>query len=131
MKIYSNSVDAISDLHEKGFTHDFQLFGNDLLLVQEGIFVRAGEFAILEYHKIKSGTNDGEEEIVFGVAAPYHHIKGILLNHYKGHTDGTPPVLVRKLKEMNQEDQEKQSGSLMNSSDLTQKHQEDIFNNND
>jgi len=103
MKIYSNSAAVIIDLHKKGFTNDFQLFGNDLFWVQEGIFLRAGEFVIVEYHKIELPENCKEEEIVFGVTAPYHHIKGILLNHYKSYTEGTPPVLIRKLNELKQQ----------------------------
>ena len=106
MKLYSNSADVVIDLHAKGFTNDFQLFGNDLLWVQESIFVRAGEFAIIEHHKITSSKNNKEEQVVFGIIAPYHHVKGILLNHYKSYTDRTPPVLVRKLNEMNAQREE-------------------------
>ena len=51
MKVYSNKIDAVVDLHKRGFTNDFQLFGNDLLWVQESL-VRVGEFAIEWYQKI-------------------------------------------------------------------------------
>jgi hypothetical protein len=100
MKSYLNGIDAIADLHEKGFTNDFQLVGNDLLWVQEHIFLRVGEFFILEYHKITDPGDKMSELVVFGIIAPYHDIKGILLNHYKSYTSTTPPVLVKKLKEL-------------------------------
>lgn len=100
MKIYTNSVDAIIDLHNKGFVNDFQLYGNDLLWSQEGIFIRAGEFTILEYHRIKSARPVTGEEVVFGILAPNHNVKGILLNHYKTYSAATPPVLVKKINEM-------------------------------
>lgn len=100
MKIYSNITDIISDLHRRGFTNDFQLVGNDLLWVQENLFIRAGEFSILEYFKISDSKNDMNEFIVFGIVAPYHNIKGILLNHYRSYTNVTPPVLVKKLNEL-------------------------------
>ena len=100
MKSYSNSTEAICDLHDKGFTNDFQLFGNDLLWIQEGVFVRAGEFAIVEYYKIPPTKSNSDETVVFGIVAPYHNIKGILLNHYKSYSGITPPVLVRKLNEL-------------------------------
>jgi hypothetical protein len=99
MKTYSNKTDAISDLHRQGFTNDFQLIGNDLLWVQGKSFIRAGEFSILEYIEISDFKNIMNEFIVFGIIAPYHNIKGILLNHYKSYTDVTPPVLVKKLNE--------------------------------
>ena len=101
MRIYSCTSDAIYDLHRRGFTNDFQLVANDLLWVQEGVFVRVWDFAILEYHKIVPPKNNMKEEIVFGIVTPDHNIKGILLNHYKSYTDSTPPILVMKLSELN------------------------------
>src|SRR3954454_22462180 len=81
MILYTSGPDAISDLHQRGFTNDFQLFGNDLLWIQEGFFIRAGEFAILEYHRVNSTDDNGKNELnVFGIFLPYHDIKGILLN---------------------------------------------------
>ena len=100
MKSYINGIDAVADLHEKGFTNDFQLVGNDLLWVQEHIFLRAGEFSILEYHRITDLGDKMNELVIFGIIAPHHNIKGILLNHYKSYTPTTPPVLVKKLKEL-------------------------------
>jgi hypothetical protein len=99
MKNYLSRTDIISDLHRKGFTNDFQLFGNDLLWVQGKFFIRAGEFSILEYFKVNDAKNSMNELVVFGIIAPGHNIKGILLNHYKSYTDDTPPVLIKKLKE--------------------------------
>jgi hypothetical protein len=66
--------------------------------VQGKFFIRAGEFSILEYFKIHD-SNSMNELVVFGIIAPHHNIKGILLNHYKTYTADTPPVLLKKLKE--------------------------------
>ena len=92
MKVSPKSVDAIVDLHNRGFTNDFQLFGNDLLWVQESL-VRVGEFAIVRYQKI-------DDLIVCGIIALHHNIKGILLRHCKSFSDASP-VLIKKLKELN------------------------------
>ena len=98
---YLTSADAIADLHNKGFINDFQIYGNELLWVQEGVFLRPGEFAILEHHKIIKDKNSRDEDVVFGIIATYHNVKGILLNHYKSYTSSTPPVLSLKLNELN------------------------------
>lgn len=100
MKIYSNGPDAIYDLHRKGFSNDFQLFGNDLLWVQEKVSIKAGEFAILEYYKIAGSKYNKNELIVFGIIALYHNIKGILIIHNGSDIDSTPPVLIKKLNEL-------------------------------
>ena len=100
MKNYLTGSDAVDKLHKNGFTNDFQLYGNDLLWVQEKLFIRAGEFSILEYHKIYQPGAGKEELIIFGIVAPYHNIRGILLNHYRSYTDVVPPVIVKKLNEL-------------------------------
>jgi len=100
MKIYLNGPDAISDLHRHGFTNDFQLFGNKLLWIEEKVFISAAEFSILECHKIIEPDRSLDELVVFGIIAPYHDIKGILINHYKSYTTITPPVIARKLREL-------------------------------
>jgi flagellar assembly factor FliW len=105
MKIYLNEPDAVSDLHKNGFTNDFQLSGNDLLWVQENFFIRDGEFDILEYHNITE-VKSNEEFVVFGIIAPHHNIKGILVNHYKSYTNITAPVIIRKLNDLNTHAQE-------------------------
>ncbi len=93
MKVCSNSVDVIVDLHKRGFTNDFQLFGNDLLWVQESLVIRVGEFAITRYQRV-------DDPIVCGIIALHHNIKGILLRHCKNFSD-VSPVLLKKLKELN------------------------------
>jgi|SRR4030095_7066396 len=93
MNTYSNSTDAIFDLHKQGFTNDFQLAGNDLLWIQENLFIRLGEFVIVEYYRI-------EESIVFGIIAFHHNIKGILLSKSRRNSKFISPVLTKKLNEL-------------------------------
>ena len=100
MKVYLSGADAVSDLHQKGYTNDFQFYGNDLLWVQEKIFIRVGEVAIVECHKIISLQKKIDQLLIFGIYAPGHNIKGILVNHCKNYTYATPPVIRKKLNEM-------------------------------
>jgi hypothetical protein len=95
-----NGPDAINSLHQKGFENDFQLLGNNLFWIQGNLFIRAGEFSILEYHEIHRSKNNIDEIAAFGIIALYHNIKGILIHHYKSYTNSTPPVLVKKLNEL-------------------------------
>jgi len=99
MKRYLSAAAAVSDLHMQGFTNDFQLLGNDLLLVQEGLLVRAGEFTIVKYHKIESQPSNMHDQFVFGIVALYHDVKGILLNRFKN-KKSMSPILIKKLNEL-------------------------------
>lgn len=94
---YSNAAGVVSYLHENGFSNDFQLVGNELLWVQENIFIRAGDFGILEYHLVSDCQNPFNEIILFGIIAPCHAAKGILLGHYKRYADGIPAIIIRKM----------------------------------
>jgi hypothetical protein len=99
MKIYLTELDAIYELHKIGYTHDFQMSGNDLLWIQEKILVRAGDFVINEYHEFIDHSRKGAGIIVFGVVALYHNVKGILIRHYTTNTLKTPPVILKKIRD--------------------------------
>ena len=100
MKTYSNSFDAITDLHNEGFANDFQLFGNDLLWLREKRVIQVGEFAILEYHKIDEAVGEFDKCIIVGIFALQYNIKGILLRRFKTFSQDLPPVLIKKIKEL-------------------------------
>ena len=100
MKAFLNAAEAVSDLHKKGYTNDFQLIGNDLLWIQEKIFIRVGEFSIAEYHKIVDLYKQIDQVVIYGVYAAWHNVKGILVCHYKNYVYSTPPVIKKKLNEL-------------------------------
>ena len=98
MKPYLSKTEAIDDLHKRGFREDFELFGTDLLWIQKKVFLRHWQFIIAEAHRFLSLS--GKELVLFAVMAKGNSIRGILINHYKSYTDKTPPVINRKLIEM-------------------------------
>jgi hypothetical protein len=100
MENYLTAEAAIFDMHQKGYINDFQLIGNDLLWVQEKIFIRSGDFSILECHRLYYEPNGEAHIIVFGIIAHGYDAKGILLNHYAGYTSSTPEIIRKKIIEM-------------------------------
>jgi hypothetical protein len=76
MKKYTNHQEAIANLRKRGFTSEFQLFGNDLLWIQEKIFVREAEFSIIECHRFDRFPQSNNPIIIFASAAI------ILGNHF-------------------------------------------------
>ena len=75
MKRYTTAAAAITDMHERGFTSDFQLRGNDLLWVQQKTFLRTGEFAIIEYHWFWNPASKQTDLLLFGVMHPLVQIQ--------------------------------------------------------
>jgi len=101
MEIYLSKAAAIAGMHKRGFTNDFQLFGNDLLWIQEKTFIRTGDFSIMEYHWFRNESKKGTDTILFGVFSHHHNVMGILLNDYACYSAKTPPVIIKKINEMN------------------------------
>ncbi|MEO8852650.1 MAG: hypothetical protein ABI359_02670 [Ginsengibacter sp.] len=99
MIYYSNYHEAVIDLHERGFSEDFVLFGNDLLWVQEKSFVTPEDFSIIECHRVDFPKENMEELVIFGVMTFCRNIKGILMNHYS-FSSSIPGVIIDKLKKM-------------------------------
>jgi hypothetical protein len=75
------------------------MFGHDLLWIQKKIFVRAGEFSIIECHRFERCPQSNTDIVIFGILTLAYHAKVILLNHYSSYTTKTPPVILKKLKE--------------------------------
>ena len=99
MEKYVSVHDTIIDMHERGYSQDFKLSGNDLLWLQEKIFVRAGEFSIIEFHTFHVPYTQDAGSIIYGILALYYDVKGILI-YNTGHPVPASPVLIKKLNEL-------------------------------
>lgn len=102
MKQYTTASEAIVDMNARGYSNDFQIFGNDLLWVQEKIFIKSGQFAIIEYHRFWHPSQKTSDLIIFGIIAVKYNIRGILTNNYTSLNTIVPPVLLGKLDELAQ-----------------------------
>lgn len=100
MKRYTDTAELVIDMHEKGFTQDFQLIGNDLYWLDEDKQVNIGEFNIVEFHKIICVHGHYSRFIVMGIIALHYNIKGILLRRFKSHAMVLPPVINKKLNDL-------------------------------
>jgi hypothetical protein len=98
-KNHRHYADAIIDLHERGYCQDFVLFGNNLLWVQEKIFIGSNDFSILECHQFDHPGRQHEDLVILGVMATGDNVRGILMNHYT-YTSKMPEIIISKLHKM-------------------------------
>lgn len=98
MKKYFSESEAVIDLHERGFTEDFHLFGNNLLWIQQQIFLTEKDFSIVECHSFINLL--GKKTIIFGVIASTVYVWGILINHCISDADKIPISSHSTLKKM-------------------------------
>ena len=79
MEAYTNKWAAVIGLHERGFTEDFELSGNNLLWVQQRLLLPLEEVTLIEFHHFGNSLED--EVIIFGVIANLFCSQGILISH--------------------------------------------------
>jgi hypothetical protein len=100
MKKSSFIENLILLLHRKGFDHDFKLAGNDLLWVQEKAFLRAGDFSVLEWHRLYKKGKKTEDKIVLGLSVLSQGVKGILIVDPKASRSKRSRILTKKFNEL-------------------------------
>ena len=96
----SLEIDVIVDMHKKGFCDDFLLFGCDLLWVQEGIFIRSGDYNLIVCYEVFKSNRTNPGIILFGVEVISFNVKGILIYHNINESYA-PPSIMQKLEELN------------------------------
>ncbi len=78
MKRYSTIAAVIIDLHEKGFTEDFELLGKDILWIQQKHSFQSDELFICECYSFCA--NRRKRILIYGMVNNVYSAKGILLS---------------------------------------------------
>lgn len=81
MKVFVNIYEVIADLHEKGFTDDFEVKAIGIMWVQERQLLKKDDFLITECHRFLNVQ--GNEIVICAIVSMNFQVKGILVNHYE------------------------------------------------
>jgi hypothetical protein len=83
MKSNFKKQDVVINLHERGFTNDFQLIGNDLLWVQGKTYLPKQDHSVLELYKFtRKDKSTIHSDVILGIQSLQHNAKGILIHHF-------------------------------------------------
>jgi len=82
MRLYRDKAAVIIDLHERGFTEDFQVAEGLILWIQRKLFLKPNDFSLVEAHSFIG--NDGNGQLVMGVNLLSHFANGILIWQFDG-----------------------------------------------
>jgi hypothetical protein len=91
---YDTVTDAINQLRKKGFTFDFNLKKNRLV-VGEMEFT-ADEFEIVEVYRYEGDSDPGDEATVYAIACK-SGVKGVLVTGYGASADSESTEILEKL----------------------------------
>lgn len=81
MKLFVNIYEVISDLHERGFTDDFESMISNIMWVQERQILKKEDFLVTECYRFLN--IQGNEILICAIVSVNFQVKGILVNHYE------------------------------------------------
>jgi hypothetical protein len=82
MLSFSNSYKAVRDMHERGYTDDFELRDAEIFWVQEKMLLNQDELAVLEYFRIHQDSLARNDIVILGVCLSSQGVKGILMHRF-------------------------------------------------
>ncbi|WP_036679462.1 hypothetical protein [Daejeonella oryzae] len=94
---YESLVDALNDLKQKGFTHDFNIHNNSLNSSQNDIVLSPKDFEIVKVYRFEGMSDPGDNSILYAISCPKHNIKGTFINAYGVYSDDISEELLKKL----------------------------------
>jgi hypothetical protein len=89
MKVYVSKREAIIGLHERGFTEDFEMSGDNVWWIQQKTFLSSMNFELMESYFFPD--EKGKETIILAVMVNGYCAKGILILHQKNNSNKTSP----------------------------------------
>lgn len=96
MKTYESLVDAIDDLKEEGFTHDFNAKGDCLECIALNLTLKPDDFEVVKVVRFEGMTDPDDQSILYAIQA-VDGTKGLLVNGYGLYSDPVSDKLMAKL----------------------------------
>ncbi|WP_459212419.1 phosphoribosylpyrophosphate synthetase [Aquimarina rhabdastrellae] len=97
MKAYNNLVEALEDLYERGYIHDYNIKENTIIcnaLKQE---CAIQEFTIIEMYRFEDMSDPGSESILYALETEDGN-KGTILDAYGIYSEALSPEMIEKLR---------------------------------
>jgi hypothetical protein len=91
---YATITEAIAKLREQGYTLDFNLKENQLLVNDQSY--SADEFEIVDQYRYEGASDPADESIVYALSSP-SGIKGVLVSGYGATTDEAADETLKRL----------------------------------
>lgn len=96
MKIYATLLDALNDLRERGYVHDFNLRQDCIYCHGNNAAIKPDEFHIVETYRFEGMSDPDDNSIIYAIESSAYGIKGVLINAYGIYSDEASSELVKK-----------------------------------
>ncbi len=86
---YTTVLEALTDLKEKGFHHDFNLH-------QENIVEKPAEYSVVHVYRYEGDSDPDEESVVYGIIS-ISGKKGVFVSGFSANSDDEASKIIEKL----------------------------------
>src|SRR5213080_750051 len=97
MKQYVTLTETMNELHNEGYTEDFNLKQNCLECRNGQFKVFADEFSVDKYFRFEGESNPSDAAILYAISSESHQLKGVLVNAYGIYSEAVTDEMLRKL----------------------------------
>ncbi len=95
MKSYDTMVEALNDLKERGFVHDFNTETDRIYCSRLKMYYTPKEFNVVEFYRFEGMSNPDDNSIVYAIETS-NQDKGVLVDAY-GAYESISDEMVKKL----------------------------------
>ena len=81
MVSYASQHEVVIDLHERGFSQDFEFAEGGIRWVQQNAVLQIPDCSVVEFYSMPSGSGTETDVVILGIVSFSQLIKGILIQH--------------------------------------------------
>ena len=81
MAAYASQHEVVIDLHERGFSQDFEFAEGGIRWVQQNAVLQIPDCSVVEFYSMPSGSGTETDVVILGIVSFSQLIKGILIQH--------------------------------------------------
>lgn len=97
MKSYDTLQEAIKDLRDQGFQHDFNLEKDKIYCKNLNMYYKPKEFQVTETHRFEGMSNPDDNEVLYAIITSVGD-KGIMVDAYGTYAESISPEMLQKLR---------------------------------
>ena len=98
MRNYDTVTEAISDLQQRGYTHNFNIRKDCLFCDERDVHLKPADFEVDEVYRFEGNSDPGDENIVYAISSRDHSIQGVLMNAFGVYAEEISADLMDKLR---------------------------------
>ena len=97
MRSYDTVTEAISDLQQRGYNHNFNTRKDCLFCDEKDVNLKPADFEVDEVYRFEGNSDPGDENVVYAISSANSDLRGILVMAFGTYAEEVSSELLQKL----------------------------------